>query len=161
MASQAGEKRGTIEEALKFDEESMKALEDIIEALVYLKKSGMLDMLKFIAEKSNELFTILSRDPTLYRLLALTHGATRGINSLEPEEVVSAKLNVEGITSCTMKSMASLKPSEVKPLGLLGLMGALRDPEVQHGIGLLIAMAKHLGACLLELKKKFEEQKGG
>ena len=34
-----------------------------------------------------------------------------------------------------------------KPVGLLGLFSALRDSEVQRGLGFLIAVLKKLGSC--------------
>jgi uncharacterized protein YjgD (DUF1641 family) len=35
---------------------------------------------------------------------------------------------------------------DAKPVGLFGLLSALRDPEVQKGLGFLIAVLKKLGS---------------
>ena len=135
------------EKPLNFDEESMKALEALMEIAVYLKESGILDLLRVVAERSNELLALIGNDPAIHRATALAHGATRGITRLKPEEVVAAKQNIEKLTECTLRSMASVDPAEAKPVGLFGMLGMLRDRDVQRGLGLLLAIAKNLGAC--------------
>jgi uncharacterized protein YjgD (DUF1641 family) len=36
---------------------------------------------------------------------------------------------------------------DAKPVGLFGMLSALRDPDVQKGLGFLIAVLKKLGSC--------------
>ncbi|ALL01907.1 hypothetical protein Pyrde_1864 [Pyrodictium delaneyi] len=142
----------TREETIQFDEEGMKALETLVEVAVYLKESGILDLLRVVAERSGELLTIIANDPALHRVSALADGATRGITRLKPEEVISVKQNIEKLTECTLRSMAAVNPADVKPVGLFGMLGALRDRDVQRGLGLLLAIAKNLGACTARTK---------
>ena len=35
-----------------------------------------------------------------------------------------------------------------KPIGLMGLLAALRDPDVQRGLGYLVSLLKQLGKCM-------------
>lgn len=35
-----------------------------------------------------------------------------------------------------------------KPIGLMGLLAAPRDPDVQRGLGYLVSLLKQLGKCL-------------
>ncbi len=47
-------------------------------------------------------------------------------------------------------------PKETKPVSLLGLLGALRDPDVQKGLGFAIGFLKGLGKKLSEKELKKE-----
>lgn len=145
MTAQVQEAEG--EEKLNLDEESMKALEELVEVAVYLKRSGILDMLRIIAEKGMDLLAMISNDPAIYRAMTVVDAASRGMLRLHPEEVISAKMNLEKISECTLRSLASADPAKAKPVGLFGLLGALSDKNVQKGLGLLIEVARNLGAC--------------
>lgn len=140
-------------EPLNFDEESMKALEALMEVAVYLKESGILDLLRIVAERSSELLALIGNDPAVHRASALAGGATRGITRLKPEEIVAAKQSIEKLTECTLRSIAAVDPAEAEPVGLFGMLGALRDRDVQRGLGLLLAIAKNLGACTAAKKQ--------
>ena len=58
------------------------------------------------------------------------------------------KMNLEELTYCTLNALAAAKSSEAKRVGLFGMLSALRDLDVQLGLGLLLAIAKNLGACI-------------
>ncbi len=142
------------QEQLRVSREESEALETLLEIAVKLKETGMLDMLRVIAEKSGELLTLLGNDPGLQRATAFADAAHRALSRLEPEKVVDAKINMEELTYCTLNAVAAAKPSEAKRVGLLGLLGVLRDPDVQVGLGLLLAIAKNLGRCVRERSQK-------
>jgi len=46
---------------------------------------------------------------------------------------------------CLTCALAAAEDAE--PVGLFGLLSALRDPEVQRGLCFLIAVLKKLGSC--------------
>jgi len=133
---------------IDMDEEAVKALETLIETAVALKRSGMLDMLRIVAEKSNELLALIGNDPSIQRSLGLVHAAQSGIAQVEPQEVLAAKNVVELMTACGLKAMAATKPEEAKPKGLFGILGAMRGKDVQAGLALMLLIAKNLGACI-------------
>jgi len=131
------------------DEEAVKALETLIETAVLLKESGMLDMLRVIAEKSGELLALIGNDVGLARALGLAHAAHSALeNRVSGSDITAAKNLIETMTSCTIKAMAQTDPAKAKPRGLFGMLGALRDRDVQMGLAVLLDLAKHLGACI-------------
>ncbi len=118
--------------------QEVEALQTLIETAIKLKESGILDMLYTIAEKSEELLMLLGNDVAVQR----------GIEALNPEEVRDAKPVIETLTSCSVKALASTRLEDAKPKGLLGLLGALRDKDVQTGLALMLLIAKSLGSCI-------------
>jgi len=136
------------------DEEAAKALETLVETAVALKRSGMLDMLRVIAEKSSEILAMVGNDPSIQRALGIVHAAQSGISKVSPDEVREAKNVVELVTACGLKAMAATKPEEAKPKGLFGMMGAMRDKDVQMGLALMLLVAKNLGACIRQQAAK-------
>ena len=133
---------------LEVGDEEVEALKTLADIAVKLKESGLLDMLRIIAEKGAELLPMIQNDISLHRTAALADAAVRAVESLAPDEVVRAKLNTQTITECTLKALASIDARSVKPVGMGGLLSALRDKDIQMGLGLLLAIAKALGACV-------------
>ncbi len=110
------------------DPEALRALEKLVDVAVKLDRSGLLDLASALAEGR-----------ILRELLeaALTGGGLRILDSLseavkELGEVVDTVLE------------------EARPVGVMGLIRALGDPEVQRGLGRLIALLKALGRLRLE-----------
>ncbi len=116
--------------------ERLDVVRDLVETLFEFKRSGILDDLVNLAA-SVRFFTegVLSKD-FIERLSRLQEVALiAGTNlSMDPSKV-----------DCITYALASA--NEVRPVGLMGLLSALRDPEVQRGLGLLVAILKRLGAC--------------
>jgi len=127
-----------------------QALKDLVEIAVALKKSGVLDLLKVLSEKSDELLTLLADDITVYRAVGLADAALTGLYKSEPDDIIGSKKVIEDLTRCTIKSLSKAGSEGVKPVGLTGLIGALRDRDVQVGLGLLIQIARGLGSCYRE-----------
>ena len=145
--TQALEER--VESELLRDEEAIKALETLVETAVMLKETGMLDMLRVIAEKSGELLALIGNDVGIARALGLLHAAQSGLeNRVTGDDVRDAKKLIETMTGCTVKAMAATDPAKAKPRGLFGMLGALRDKDVQMGLAVLLDLAKNLGACI-------------
>ncbi len=133
---------------LEMRDEEVEALKTLVEVAVKLKESGVLDMLRVVAEKGMELLPMIQNDVSVHRAAALADAALRAIEALKPEEVLQAKLNTQAVAECTFRALASVDAGSVKPVGMGGLLGALRDKDVQTGLGLLLAIAKALGACI-------------
>ena len=136
------------EEKLRLDEESLKALETLVEIAVKLKETGMLDMLRVLAEKSGEIFAYIGNDVALHRLAAVGEAALHAAEKLSPDDVISMRLNVEQTSECLFRALASMRLEQVKPVSTLGALSVLRDRDVQVGLGFLVALAKQLGSCL-------------
>ncbi len=136
------------DEALKKfleNEEAVKALERTLEMLVKLKESGTLDLIATLVEKMEDLMEVGMSDKKLHHALALGDAALSGLEEVDP---ISLKKNVEKLSECTMKALSDESLTNAKPVGLLGLLSAIRDPDVATGLGLLLAMAKSLGKCI-------------
>ncbi len=136
------------EEAVKKileNEEAIEALEKVLEMLVTLKRSGTLDLMATLVEKIEDLMEVGMSDKKLHHALALGDAALSGLEEADP---IVLKSNVEKLSSCTMKALSDESLASVKPVGLLGLLSAIRDPDVATGLGLLLAIAKSLGRCV-------------
>ena len=133
---------------LVLGEEEVRALKTLVEVAVKLKESGILDMLRVIAEKGWELFSYFSNDLAVNRAIAIGDAAAKAIERLNPETVIALRRSVEAVTGCSLKALASVDPGTVRPVSALGLLRALGDRDVQVGLGLLVAVAKALGSCI-------------
>jgi uncharacterized protein YjgD (DUF1641 family) len=113
------------------------ALEDALESLVALQESGTLDELMELAEVVSLLTAAL--DDEMVRSLAATGSSLGEVAETAADEDAS-----DGIeTALTALGEAdSETPERVGPVGLLK---ASRDPDVQHGLGYLVAMARAIG----------------
>jgi len=137
---------------LEFNEVEVQALKDLLEVALELKRSGLLGMLKELLSSTESMMEGMQSDLSTFRLGLLLGAILEAARRLDGEKAVSLKMNTEDASYCLFNSLAATKPGEVQPKGMMGLMSALRDPDVQKGIGYLIAIAKNLGACLNQLK---------
>jgi uncharacterized protein YjgD (DUF1641 family) len=111
-------------------------LKELVNTLYDFKRSGVLDDL-LNAAASLRFFTegLLTRD-FVEKVGRLQEAAFIAGTSLA---VDSSKVD------CLIYDLAAAE--DAKPVGLFGLLSALRDPEVQKGLGFLIAVLKKLGSC--------------
>ncbi len=137
---------------LEFNEVEVQALKDLLEVALELKRSGLLGMLKELLTSTESIMEGMQSDLSTFRLGLLLGAILEAARRLDGEKAISLKMNTEDASYCLFNSLAATKPGEVQPKGMMGLMSALRDPDVQKGIGYLIAIAKNLGACLNQLK---------
>ena len=111
-------------------------LKELVNTLYDFKRSGVLDDL-LNAAATLRFFTegILTRDfvEKMGKLqeVALIAGTNLAMDSSKVD--------------CLTYALAAA--DDAKPVGLFGLLSALRDPEVQRGLGFLIAVLKKLGSC--------------
>ena len=137
---------------LEFNEVEVQALKDLLEVALELKRSGLLGMLKELLSSTESIMEGMQSDLSTFRLGLLLGAILEAARRLDGEKAISLKMNTEDASYCLFNSLAATKPGEVQPKGMMGLMSALRDPDVQKGIGYLIAIAKNLGSCLNQLK---------
>jgi len=57
----------------------------------------------------------------------------------------AAQDETRGGLTAMLNSVSAAEQAETTPVGAVGLMKAIRDPEIQHGLGYLLAIAKALG----------------
>jgi uncharacterized protein YjgD (DUF1641 family) len=113
------------------------ALDDALESLVALQQSGTLDELMELAGVLSLLTAAL--DDEMVRSLAAT-GSSLG----EVAESAADENARDGIqTTLTALGEADGEPPE--RVGPVGLLKASREPEVQHGLGYLVAVARAIG----------------
>lgn len=125
-------------------EESVK---DAINVLLELKKSGMLGMLKYLAEHSNDVFLSVATDPSIMRGVAVLAALLAGLERVDAGTLSNAQVNLEKLTSCAVSALGSVDLKKSRKIGLMGLLSALNDPDVSYGLALLIEIAKGLGSC--------------
>ena len=140
-------------ERIEAGELEVQALKDLLEVAVKLKETGILGMLKEFLSDNEEHLSGLQADTSLIRLGFLIGALMEASRRLPSEKTPSLKMNFEDTAYCLFNSIADTKPDQTKRVGLTGLMGALRDPDVQAGLGFLIGIAKNLGACIRSMQE--------
>ncbi len=132
-------------------EELARALERLAEAAAKLQESGVLGMLTAMMEKGEEILEIGMNDRRVHHALAALDAA---MNPLEEVDPVTFKENIESLTECTLKALNSEDfVKRARSVGMLGLLKALKDPDIAAGLGVMLYLAKVMGACL---RKKAE-----
>ncbi len=140
-------------EQAQFNEAEVQALKELVEVAVELKKSGILGLVKDALKDTEYAFSSLLSDPSLLRLSIFLGAILEASRKIDGSQVAPLKKTVEDTTFCLLDSLSKTEPAKAEPRGLMGLMSALRDPDVQKGLGFLIALAKNLGGCLNRLEK--------
>lgn len=118
--------------------ERREALEKFLDLLVRMNELGLLDTLKDIMDP--ELIGRLSE-------LVLTPGTMKLLDRADDLLELAGSVNVEDLKRSLPLVKAALEAlaREPKPVGLRGLLGALRDPDVQRGLGLAIEVLRAIG----------------
>jgi len=122
------------------------ALERTLDLLVKLDEMGVLEVVD----------EVLDPDVIGYLARLLMHpGLLRAADRLDLVFEALGKLDIEAATSQVELVNKALKavPEEAEPVGLLGLLGALGDPDVQRGLGFLVEFLRNLGRALAEKEK--------
>lgn len=126
----------------------------LLNSIAALKKSGLLGLLNYLAEKSDDTFLTVADDPVIMRLAGLLATLGRGIEKVDGTQYAKAKMAMEDLTNCAFNALGNIDVSKERKLGLMGLMRALGDPDVAQGLGILIDIAKGLGACARSKKSQ-------
>ena len=65
---------------------------------------------------------------------------------------------MQGSVTCTSKALREIAENGAPKMGLWGLLSAMRDPEVQKALGIMITLLRHMGTCLEENLKQVSEK---
>lgn len=117
--------------------ESGDDLAAALETLVELQRAGTLDELVGLVDALSLLTTALEDD--MVAELART-GARLG----EVADEAAQPDSVRGLTRF-VRAVGDAETADPKPVGPVGLAKATRDPEVQAGLGHLLALARAIG----------------
>ncbi|WP_336036731.1 DUF1641 domain-containing protein [Halobacterium yunchengense] len=112
-------------------------LEDALESLVVLEETGALDELVELAGVASLLTAAL--DDEMVRSLAATGSSLGEVADTAADDDTS-----DGLETL----LASVGDAEGEPperVGPVGLVKAVRDPDVQYGLGYVVALARALG----------------
>jgi uncharacterized protein YjgD (DUF1641 family) len=118
--------------------ERREALEKFLDLLVRMNELGLLDTLKDLMDP--ELIGRLSE-------LVLTPGTMKLLDRADDLLELAGSVDVEDLKKSLPLVKAALEAlaREPKPMGLRGLLGALRDPDVQRGLGLAVEVLRAIG----------------
>jgi uncharacterized protein YjgD (DUF1641 family) len=118
--------------------ERREALEKFLDLLVRMNELGLLDTLKDLMDP--ELIGRLSE-------LVLTPGMMKLLDRADDLLELAGSVDVEDLKKSLPLVKAALEAlaREPKPVGLRGLLGALRDPDVQRGLGLAVEVLRAIG----------------
>ena len=122
----------------ELDEDAIEGLEKIIRILKTLNRMGVLDTLESVL--TPEIIGSLSRYLVSGGLLRLVDGLetlSEALGELEFEKVGEAMPLVRGALEGI--------PERAERVGLLGLLGKLRDKDIQRGLGVVMEILKAIG----------------
>ncbi|WP_253738409.1 DUF1641 domain-containing protein [Halohasta salina] len=112
-------------------------LQEALDTLIELQRSGTLDELAELGDVVS-LGTSAMTDE-MVRSLAGT-GSSLG----ELADTAAQDETRDGLAAM-LNSVSAAEQAKTVAVGPVGLMKAIRDPEIQHGLGYLLAIAKALG----------------
>jgi len=112
-------------------------LRDALETLVELQRSGALEDLAEVAQVGSLASDAL--DDEMVRSLAKTGSALGEVADTAADDGVR-----DGATTL-LEGVGAAERSDPTPVGALGLARSVRDPEVQYGLGYVIAISKAIG----------------
>jgi uncharacterized protein YjgD (DUF1641 family) len=115
------------------------ALAAAIERIAALERSGSLDR---VVELADALALVTdAMDDGMVESVAATGTSLGEVATTAADEDVQ-----RGLTR-TLEAVGRAETGDRQPVGAVGLVRALRDPEVKAGLGYLLAVARELGAA--------------
>ena len=112
-------------------------LREALETLTELQRSGALDELAEVAQVGS--LATAALDDEMVRSLAGTGSALGEVAQTASDD--SAR---DGVKSM-LEGVGAAHRSDPEPVGALGLARSVRDPEIQYGLGYVLAIAKAIG----------------
>ncbi|OYR53770.1 DUF1641 domain-containing protein [Halorubrum halodurans] len=112
-------------------------LREAMETLIELQRSGTLDELAELGQVGS--LATAALDDGMVRSLAGTGAALGEVADAAADEEVR-----EG-TKTLLAGLGAAQRSEPSKVGAVGLARGLRDPEIQYGLGYVLALSKAIG----------------
>ncbi|NON61895.1 DUF1641 domain-containing protein [Acidianus sp. DSM 29099] len=122
------------------DKDTTESLKSVLDMIKTMNKIGILDPIKGMLSDEETMGKIMGglvNDFTM-SVLSNWNNITKDLGKLNLENF---KYYVHLINSIG----EAISTEKVKPVGLGGLLSALRDPEVQKGLGVVIDILKKIG----------------
>jgi uncharacterized protein YjgD (DUF1641 family) len=116
--------------------EHIDVIKELVNTLFEFKRSGVLDDLLNAAASLRFLTEGL-----------LTRDFMEKVGKLQEVALIAGTNLAMDTSKIDCLTYAIAAADDAKPVGLFGLLSALRDPEVQKGLGFLMAVLKKLGSC--------------
>ena len=122
----------------ELDEDAIEGFEKIIRILKNLNRMGILDTLESVL--TPEIIGSLSR-------YLMSGGLLRLLDGLETLSEALGELEFERIREAMPLVRGALEgiPERAERVGLLGLLGKLRDKDIQRGLGVVMEILKAVG----------------
>lgn len=70
------------------------------------------------------------------------------LNIMDNTDLNALGIAMMGGMSCSGEALRKIGEEGAPKIGLLGMMKAMRDPDVQKGLGLMLALLKQMGPCM-------------
>ena len=112
-------------------------LREAMETLTELQRSGALDELAELAQVGS--LATAALDDEMVRSLAGTGSALGEVADTAADEDTR-----DGVKTM-LDGVGAAHRSEPEPVGALGLARSIRDPEIQYGLGYVLAVSKAIG----------------
>ncbi len=125
-------------EKVELKPEQVEAIGKVLDILVRMNELGILDAVKDILDP--ELIGRVSS-------LLMTPGTLKILDHVDDLLDVLGSIDYEALKDKVPLLVEALKsiPKEPRPVGLLGLLKALSDPDVQRGLGVAVEILRALG----------------
>jgi len=123
-------------DALSAIVDHIDVIKELVNTLFEFKRSGVLDDLLNAAASLRFLTEGL-----------LTRDFMERVGKLQEVALVAGTNLAIDTSKIDCLTYALAAADDARPVGLFGLVSALRDPDVQKGLGFLIAVLKKLGSC--------------
>jgi len=130
--------------------------ERLLQDVQFLRKeveelSSLFVPVKIILEKIPHLFGDIQLFKVAAPLISL-------LSIMDAADLNALGAATQGGVTCTSKALRQVAENGAPKVGLWGLISAMRDPEVQKAMGLMLTILKAMGSCMEENLKQVSEK---
>jgi len=113
--------------------------------------SSLLLPVKFVLEKLPHLMADIQVFKVAAPLISM-------LSIMDSADLNAMGAAMQGGVVCASKALRQVAEDGAPRVGLFGLLSAMRDPEVQKAMGLLVTLLKAMGSCMEENLKQVSEK---
>jgi len=135
-------------------EEDARVVQELITVARHLKAGGYLSLITELTTNGDLLLEHLANERAAIRGLGLLEAVTDPIKNMPPQDMPRVRHHLVQLVGSLLHAMADTNPKEAPRVGMLGALKYLNDPQVQKGLGFLLALAKNLGKALEEYEPR-------